>query len=672
VNARRLLAATSVALLATSLSAGAVPSRRLTPMDLTKNVGVGAPAISPDGKTIAVLISRSDFAQDKHTSELDLIDIASGTSRMLSMRPTVAQPTWSPSGDRLAFLAAEDESKKDNPQIYVLPMNGGDARPITSAKDGVQQFAFRPDGRAFAYVTNDPDPDKKKKKDHRDGFEVGNNDFLARDQSTNSHIWMVAADGKNNHRLTSGNWTVQASAPPGPPSSPLSFSADGKSLLYTRQASPNNGDSDKITVWMLDVASHKSRKLTTHTIQEAFAQYSPDGQHVAYLYSRDGDPNNLNDVMVTGATGGAGSDLTKASIDRNAFRVLWMPDSKHFLTSGHDKTTTAYYVVDLAGGAKKLSLGDVTPSSFFWMDASIGKSGAIAFPGSTPTHPAELYYLASVGATPRQLTHFNDRIPQTFALGRNETIEWNGPNGFREDGVLTYPPGYNSARAYPLVLYVHGGPQYASERSFGSFPQLIVAHDYIVFEPNYRGSDNLGNAYQRAIYNDAGVGPGKDVMAGVAAVERHVKIDTKRIAVSGWSYGGYMTSWLIGNYHIWKAAISGAAVNDEVDEYALSDGNVTGAYNYKGSPFTGHMADYVAQSPLTYAANVTCPVLILSDVGDARVPITESYKMYHALIDNGKTAEFVAYPVSGHYPSDIVRGTDLYERWLAYLDRYLK
>ena len=672
MNARRLIAATSVAILAASLSAGAAPVRRLSPMDLTKTVSIGDPAISPDGKSIAVLIGRNNFAKDKHNTELDVIDIASGASRMLSTRLTLAQPTWSPSGDRLAFLAAEDESKKDMPQIYVLPMNGGDARAVTAAKDGVQQFVFRPDGKAFAYVTSDADPDAKKKKEHRDGFEVGNNDFLQREQPTNSHIWMVDADGTRNARLTSGNWTVQASAPPGPPSSPLSFSADGKSLLYTRQATPNNGDSDKITVWMLDVASRKSRKLTAHTIQEAFAQYSPDGKHIAYLYSRDGDPNNQNDVMLTTPAGGAGTNATMKSVDRGSFRALWMPDSKSFLTSGHDKTTTAYFIVDLNGNAKRIALGDVTPSSFFWMDASIGKNGAIAFPGSTPMHQTELYYLASPGAAPRQLTHLNDALPKAVALGGNEAIAWDGPNGFHEFGVVTYPPGYNSARAYPLVLYIHGGPQYASERSFGSFPQLIAAHDYIVFEPNYRGSDNLGNAYQRAIYNDAGDGPGKDVMAGIAALEKHVKIDTKRIGVSGWSYGGYMTSWLIGHYHIWKVAISGAAVNDEVDEYALSDGNVTVAYNYKGSPFTGHIADYAAQSPLTYAANVTCPVLILSDVGDARVPITESYKMYHALIDNGKTAEFVAYPVSGHYPSDIVRGTDLYERWLAYLDRYLK
>jgi dipeptidyl aminopeptidase/acylaminoacyl peptidase len=195
----------------------------------------------------------------------------------------------------------------------------------------------------------------------------------------------------------------------------------------------------------------------------------------------------------------------------------------------------------------------------------------------------------------------------------------------------------------------------------------------VVFSPNYRGSDNLGNAFERAIFNDAGAGPGRDVMAGLAALERKGFIDESRIGVSGWSYGGYMTSWLIGHYHIWKAAVSGAAVNDLAHEYALSDNNVSVRYTINGPPWSPKQAEaYRAQSPITYARDIKTPTLILSDTGDARVPITQSYLMYHALKDNGVTVQFLAYPVAGHSPGDPVRQPDVYRRWVEWMDRYLR
>jgi len=196
-----------------------------------------------------------------------------------------------------------------------------------------------------------------------------------------------------------------------------------------------------------------------------------------------------------------------------------------------------------------------------------------------------------------------------------------------------------------------------------------------VFSPNYRGSDNLGNAYQRAIFNDAGDGPGRDVMAGIAALVRLGVVDTTRIGVSGWSYGGYMTTWLIGHYHVWKAAVAGAAVTNLVDQYNMADFNVLERYGFSGfgSPWTGQsLQAYRDQSPISYVAAMKTPTLILSDVRDARVTVTQSYELYHALRDNGVPVRFVAYPVDGHFPGDPVRTTDVYRRWLDWLDQYLK
>jgi len=642
--------------------------------DLRKLVSVSDPAISPDGARIAYLESRVDWARDDRDTQLQLVDVTTGKTRQLTReRKGLASPAWSPDGSRLAFLAQVGSGDDAREQVFVMPMNGGDALQITHARNGAQQFAWKPDGSAIAFVAADEPANKKAIEKHLDAFRVGNNDYLAKSAATPAHVWLVNADGTGERRLTSGSWSVPVSEPPGPPGSPLSWSPDGSQIAITRQPDAISADSDAAYVALVDATTGKQLALTQHGKFEGFPLFSPDGSQIAYWYPREGDPVNINAIWVAPAAGGNGADATHA-LDRNIVRALWLPDGKSLLLGAHDGTQAAMWVQPLGGAARRVNTGDVNPTQAYWLDASVAASGAIAFTGSQPGHPVELYYVASAGAAPKRLTDNNAWI-ETLQLGRVESVSWNGPDGFAENGTLTYPPDFVAGRRYPLVLVVHGGPNSASITSFSSLNQLLAARGYLVFSPNYRGSDNMGNAYWRAIFNDAGDGPGKDVMAGIAALEARGFVDERRIAVSGWSYGGYMTSWLIGHYHVWKAAVAGAAVNNLVDEYDLSDNNVGTRYGFLGfaSPWVGDARKaYEGQSPLTYAGQVTTPTLILSDTGDARVPITQSYEMYHALKDAGVTVRFFAYPVAGHFPGDPVRATDVYRRWIDWLDRYLK
>ena len=656
--------------------------RRIQLEDLTKIVSVSDPQISPDGRSIVVVVSRQNFDEDRNDSELVLIDVATGAQRVLTYdRKHVGSPRWAPNGDRLAFVAVvpyvkdkknkDDTTKReDSPQVFVMPMSGGDAKKITNAPNGIEQFAWRPNGKDIAYVSSDDPSNQKEIDNHNDSFEVGDNDYLATSATTSSHVFLVSTDGGEAKRLTSGVWSLPKSAPPSSPASPLSWTPDGNSLVITRQEHPHFGDSDLTTLQILNVETGAMRKLTTHQKLESFAEFSPDGSQLAYWYPRDGDPNNVNEIFVTSSAGGDGTDVTR-DIDRNLQRAIWMPDGQSLLVGGHDGTEVAMWLQPLNGKARKLPLGDVNPSWLFWIDAAVGPRGEIAFTGSTATHPSELYYKASPDDAPRRLTNFNRAIAD-LQMGKVEQFEWQGPDRFHEDGILVYPPDFSKDKKYPLVLVVHGGPTAASATTFGGFAQLLATHGYVVFEPNYRGSDNLGNAYQRAIYNDAGDGPGRDVIAGIDAVRKLGFVDESRIAVTGWSYGGYMTTWLTGHYHFWKVAIAGAAVTDLNEEYNLSDGNVAGRYSFKGSPWMGYIKDYVAQSPIAAASQMTTPTLILSDSGDARVPITQSYQLYHALKDNGVTVKFIAYPVPGHFPGDPVRSLDVDRRWMGWLDQYLK
>src|SRR5580704_10549385 len=625
------------------------PARAIQLDDLLKIASVSDPQISPDGKSIAFIVSRPNLDQDRSDRELLVIDIPSGVPRALTHdRRGVGSPRWSPEGDRLAFEAIDSTAKEPKLQLYVLPMTGGEARKLTDAPNGVEQFAWRPNGQEIAYVTSDEPENKKEIEKHNDAFEVG-----------------------EARRLTSGAWSLAKSAPPSSPASPINWSPDGKLILFTRQEHPQFGDADQTTLQVIDVESGAIRKVTTHEKFESFGLFSPDGSHIAYWYPRDGDPNNENEIFVTQSSGGDGASATKA-IDHNIARVIWMPDNNSLLVGGHDSTQTSMWLQPLNAAPKKLALGDVNPTWQFWVDAFVGRKGDITFTGATPTQPSELYYMASANDTPRRLTNFNQGIA-ALKLGKAENFKWEGPDSFHEDGVVVYPPDFDKEKKYPLVLLIHGGPTASSITGFSFFAQLLAARGYIVFSPNYRGSDNLGNAYQRAIWNDAGDGPGRDVIAGIDALKKLGNVDEDKIAVSGWSYGGYMTTWLIGHYSFWKAAMAGAPVTDLCDEYNLSDGNVSGRYSFKGSPFVGdNLKDYRAQSPITYWANMKTPTLILHDTGDARVTITQSYQLFHALKNNGVEVKFFAYPVAGHSPGDPVRQMDVYKRWADWMDQHLK
>ncbi len=662
----------NIALALCFLTAAGASARTMQLDDLKSLVGVSDATISPDGAQIAYIVSRPNYKTDKSERTLMVYDVRSGSRRALTFeRKGLASPSWSPDATRLAFLSVRGEGKDAQEQIFVMDMHGGDPVPVTKAGLGVQQFAWRPDGKAIAYVTADESKSKKEIEHHLDAFVVGDQSYMETEAPTPNHIWLINADGSGNTRLTQGSWSLPPAAPPSSPSSPLSWSPDGRYLAFSKMTAPYYADGDQAVVSVLDTQTKAVRTLTSHGHLEGYGSFSPDGSKIAYWYPYHGDPAAQNDVFVTSSGGGNGSDVTADEIDTNVQRAMWMPDSKALVVSGHKGTDAALWIKPLDGKAKRLDLGDVQPTQPFWLDASISNTGAIAFTGSEANHPTELYYMSSVDAKPRRVTSYNESVA-SLQLGKVEPISWQS-GGFAEDGVITYPPSFTPGKKYPLVLIIHGGPNSASLTSFSALNQLMAARGFVVFNPNYRGSDNLGEAYWHAIFNDAGAGPGRDVMAGIAAVEKTVPIDTNRIGVSGWSYGGYMTSWMEGHYHIWKAAVAGAAVNNWLDEYALSDNNVSVRFGFGGSPFTGKlMEQYRAQSPITYAWNINTPTLILSDTGDARVPITQSYEMYRALKDRGVTTRFFAYPVPGHFPGDPVRAMDVDRRWIDWLVQHLK
>ncbi|HUN28819.1 MAG TPA: S9 family peptidase [Alphaproteobacteria bacterium] len=628
-------------------------------------VSLAEPRISPDGTRVVYVRGVANFSTDRNDRQLWLLDVRSRAQRQLTWdRKGLSSPQWAPDGEAIAFTALDDAAKNPQEQIFVLRMDGGDAQQITHAKNGVNSYAWSPDGRRFAYTMQDDDPNPNAGKTHLDAFQVHDNDYLHRAATPPVHVWICNADGSHARRLTSGTWSVADVEPDG--GGDLSWSPDSKTIAIEHFQTPFVGDSLTSRVELLDADSGALRALVPGEALQGSPAFAPHRNMVAYQRNTGGDYTQGVDLYVANTAGRRVADL-RSQLDRNVDDAAWS-NADALWVATPDGTRVSLWYWPLHGRITRIDLGSAQPSRL----GNSAKNGAFVFTASSATHPSEIYLIGSPGARPVVLTHENDFVEKA-GVAREVAVNWHSTKGnFAEDGVLVYPLHYRGGKA-PLVLLIHGGPQGASTLGWSSMAQIFASRGFFVFSPNYRGSTNLGDAYQHAITNDAGDGPGKDVMAGLGTVEREFPIDTSRIGVSGWSYGGYMTSWLIGHYHVWKVAVSGASLDDWLDDYDVAFYYDTDVPFFKGKPWNpANTAEWREQSPIADAPKATTPTLIMGDIGDNNVTITNSFKLYHALKDNGTTVKFIAYPVAGHFPSDPVRSEDVEKHWLDWLEQYLK
>lgn len=645
--------------------AATLPARAFDFADARHLVSLSEPQISPDGTRVVYVRGRPDFSSDTIDRQLVLIDVATHAQRQLTWdRKGVAAPAWSADGSKISFLALDDR-KDPQEQIFVLRMDGGDAQQITHAKNGVTSYAWSPDSRTFAYTMQDDDPDAGRIEKHLDAFQVHDNDYLHRAATPPVHLWVCAADGSRARRLTSGAWSVADVDPDG--GGDLSWSPDSRTVAIEHYPTPFVGDSLTSYIELVDVASGARKRLVPGETLESSQLFAPHGELVAYARNTRGDYTQGIDLYVADAAGRRVADL-RSQLDRNVDAATWNARGDALWVATPDKTRASLFYWPLRGRIARAPLGALAPGEL----GNSSRNGSLVFTASSASRAPEIYLLHSPTSAPIALTGEND-VATHAGVAREVGVEWPATKGdFTEDGVLVYPLHYRSGKA-PLILLIHGGPQGASTLGWSSQAQIFAAHGFFVFMPNYRGSTNLGDAYEHAITNDNGDGPGKDVMAGLATIEREYPIDTTRIGVSGWSYGGFMTSWLIGHYHVWKAAVSGASLDDWLDDYDIAFYYDTDVPFFRGKPWNpANTAQWRAQSPIAYAPHATTPTLIMGDIGDNNVTITNSFKLYHALKDNGTTVKFIAYPIAGHFPRDPVRSEDVEKHWLDWLEQYLK
>ena len=631
--------------------------------DLFKLARITSPCFSPDGRFIIVTVIRADRKTNRWNREFVLIDVEKKKQQTLEFnREGVYEVRFSPCGKYLSFLATA-ASGVPGGQVHIMPFPHGEARCVTGAPGGVRGYAWSPDGKNIAYLAEDEKPGTPGDQKYVTAFEVGNNDYLAVSVPLPVHLWMVPVSGDEARRLTNGSYSIVS----GPEWSP-----DGTSIVFTRTASPYPGDSGSRTTGIIRVPGGETGTVTPGRGLEEEPSFSPDGSLLSYLYPREGNPAAVSDVYTVPAAGGGEPRNMTINLDINVRSEHWMPGGKSLLVSAPKGTRTGMWVIPLHGKAVRLDPGEIKAI----YGVAVSAKGTIALVGSESYRPPELYFLSSWKSKPVRLTDFN-KLPEGIRLGKTETIQWQGEDGMKADGIVTYPPDFPGGGApghsYPLVLSIHGGPTAYSNEAFDSFVQVTAARGWVVLQPNYRGSVHRGNEFQAAIMNDAAEGPGRDIMAGVETLIKRGFVDKTRIGVGGWSYGGFMTAWLIGRYpDVWRVAVAGAAPVDITDMTCLSMMNVEIRHAITSSPWTGdNFQAYFDQSPIKYLSKIRTPTLIMSKTGDTVVTVTGSYKLYHALKANGVPVRFIAYPGRGHFPGDPANMEDVYKRWLDWLSMYL-
>lgn len=661
--------------------------RPMTDADIMRVQSVGGAAISPSGDRIVYTISawehpnaRGDTALgDRHErrSHLWIIPYAGGTGRQITNGERgESQPQWSPDGATIAFVAARGTGTGDDapkPQLWLLPADGGEASQLTRARDGVVAYKWSPDGTRIAYLTPDTvSREEEAKLRRRDDAKVYEEDFRL------NHLWVIDVRTKEARKVTSGAFTVRG-AP--------SWSPDGTRLAFDASPTPMIRD-ERRDAYIVDIASLALDRISTASDVESTPQFSPDGRTVAFTIvpqenkpMADGIiPRTLRNarILTFDVATRAITNHGTPRFDYSASALTWTPDGKGLLFIAEDRVYRSVFHYDIAMKQYSKRTNDVLVGGM-----SMSRDGSrIALIIDTPAWPAEVYALDN-GApqsgmpAPRRVTTTNAWL-NDIAIGRTEVITWKSKDGNSVEGVLLYPINYTPGTRVPLLVSAHGGPTGAHTNGFkaGTSPgQTWASRGWAVLYPNPRGSTGYGEQFMRANIRDWGGGDYRDIMSGADEVIRRGVADADRMAFEGWSYGGYMTSWVVSQTGRFKAAMMGAGLPSLLSMAGTTDipgymSTFFGPPRFDGSVINPSVRLYLERSALSYTDRVTTPLLILHGANDERVPIGQPMEFYRALKDRGKTVELIWYPREGHGLSEYYHQLDRMKREYEWMAKY--
>lgn len=662
----------------------------IQPADIVNLKRVESPVISPDGKTVAYTVDTPVAAGKPRDAHIWLASVENPAPRPFAYSGSAEDlPAWSPDGTHLAFLSSrpnplagdvpspyrfsiapgtnrkdisatkEVKPEKDSKpevdpeamQLWWIALNGGEAEPLTNIPGGIRSFKWSPDGKSIAFIRTDTDTPEERDRKKAKNDQI----FVDRDYHFD-RLWIYDLASRQARLLTTSDLNIDT----------IDWSPDGASIVSRASPTPRLDDYWRVSkVIVFDIRSGNIVRTLEERSGYAEPTFSRDGLRVAF--SRFTKRSITDEHFVK--TLADGSEIKLESKLHGTVREMhWRGSGSHLLVSlivaAHselvDVDTSNFTVTPIAGMPVANESFDVTRDGL-----------AFSFLGESPTEASDPYLwhdgqVQALAVVNPQVANWN--------IGTQREISWSNSKDHRVVyGVVVLPPGYQSGTRYKTIVHIHGGPEEAWTVGFNgnwyNYATLLASHGYVVLLADPRGSEGQGIDFTEGNFQDWGGEDFADIMAGVDYLIGQGISDPNRLAVGGWSFGGFMTSWTVTHTDRFKAGMVGAGVTDLYSMATTTDISPSFAQSYMGE-LQANRAIYDRQSPVRYAAQCHTPVLILHGEADPRVPISQGEEFYHALHFLNKDAAMIRYPREPHIFKEREHQIDSLTRILAFYDAH--
>jgi dipeptidyl aminopeptidase/acylaminoacyl peptidase len=601
--------------------------------------------LSPDGTHLAFVVSEAPKGEQR-AQHIWMYDKKTDAVRQFTYsKKSETSPRWSPDGSQLAFLSNRGG---DDQQIYLMNSNGGEAVARTKGKSNIKSFEWSKDGKYIAYIAPDAktEEDEKKEKDKNDAR-------LADKDNKQPRVWLLPVESGDPKAITPANWEIKE----------LAWMPSGQNLVVSATDHPES-DQNTDRIFGVHVPDGQMIRLTTPRGPFGQIRVSPNGKTIAYIGAREDGPSP-HDLMLLPVENDAARNISGLSLDRQIFDFKWLRDGTLLAVSA-DGFHTKFRAFGANGVIKEInSTIPINPSAF-----AVSDGGEIFFVSQTTTQPQELF-VWDQKTSPREMTHFNDAWKR-YSLATPEFYKYKSFDGQEIEAALLKPAGYNGKSKLPLIALIHGGPTGAWEDTVETWGQLLVARGYAICYPNIRGSIGYGQKFIEMNRGDWGGGDFRDIMAGIDDLIARGIADPDKLAIGGWSYGGYMSEWAITQTTRFKAAVSGAGLSNLISEYGTEQHPSYDEWFY-GVPYEPEkITGFLNSSPFVHLKNAKTPTLILQGEADTVDPVGQSLELYRGLKRYGVDTELVLYPREPHGFHEEKHLVDRLNRVLAWYDKHLK